>query len=163
MMLRPSCVRENSDRGNSAYGESLGYYDPNSASNGRFNLHGDCARIVLYTYVRWGVTDTMWGSKGVIENLDVLLKWMAEDPVDTWEMGRNDAVQSITGVRNVFVDYPELSWLLFDREIPSGYISPSDRMAAATQSEHGSNAGQRRSEQREPEGRVVIIARGHRS
>lgn len=125
MMLRPSCVRENSDRGNSAYGESLGYYDPNSASNGQFNLHGDCARIVLYTYVRWGVTDTMWGSKGVIENLDVLLRWMEEDPVDTWEMGRNDAVQSITGVRNVFVDYPELSWLLFDREIPTGYSSPS--------------------------------------
>jgi hypothetical protein len=80
---------------------------------------------MLYTYVRWGVTDTMWGSKGVIENLDVLLRWMEEDPVDTWEMGRNDAVQSITGVRNVFVDYPELSWLLFDREIPTGYSSPS--------------------------------------
>ena len=50
---------------------------------------------------------------------------MAEDPVDTWEMGRNNAVQSITGVRNVFVDYPELSLLFFDREIPTGYSSPS--------------------------------------
>ena len=42
-----------------------------------------------------------------MESLDVLLLWMEQDPVDTWELGRNDAVQAITGTRNVFVDYPE--------------------------------------------------------
>ncbi len=125
MMLRPTSVKENSARGNMAYGESSGYFDPNTVSDGGFNLHGDCARILLYTYVRWKTTSSVWGESGVIENLDILLKWMEEDPVDTWEMGRNDAVQSITGVRNVFVDYPELSWLLFDRQIPENYVSPS--------------------------------------
>ncbi len=125
MMLRPTWVNENSDRGNQAYGESSGYYDPDSESEGRYHLRGDCARVILYTYVRWGVTDTMWGQDGVIEDPDILLRWIEEDPVDTWEMGRNDAVQSITGVRNVFVDYPELSWLLFDRQVPENYISPS--------------------------------------
>lgn len=119
MMLRATITSENSSRGNSAYGESGGYFDPG------VSVRGDCARMVLYGYVRWGNTGKMWGSSGVIESLDILLKWMAEDPVDTWEMGRNDAVQSITGVRNVFVDYPEFAWLLFGQEVPADYTTPS--------------------------------------
>ena len=131
MMLRPTSVQENSDRGNKAYGEGSSCYDPNvEATPNGFNVRGDCARIILYVYVRWGETsdvlNNMWGSSGVMESLDTLLKWMKEDPVDTWEMGRNDAVQSITGVRNVFVDYPEFAWLLFKQTVPADYPTPSN-------------------------------------
>ncbi|MBQ8352454.1 MAG: endonuclease, partial [Clostridia bacterium] len=122
MMIRPTWVQENSSRGNTAYGESSGYFDPNCEGA---NVRGDCARIVLYVYTRWGNTSSMWGTGGVMESKDVLLKWMQEDPVDTWEMGRNDAVQSITGTRNVFVDYPEFAWLLFGESIPTGFNTPS--------------------------------------
>ncbi len=122
MMLRPTWVQENSSRGNTAYGQSSGYYDPNGEGA---NLRGDCARIVLYVYVRWGNTSNMWDRSGVMESLSVLLKWMQEDPVDTWEMGRNDAVESITGTRNVFVDYPEYAFLLFNQSIPSTMTTPS--------------------------------------
>ncbi len=122
MTLRPTSVKENSSRGNTAYGQSSNYYDPNQLGA---NVRGDCARIVLYNYTRWGNTSYMWGTSGVMESKAVLLQWMKEDPVDTWEMGRNDAVQSITGTRNVFVDYPELAWLLFSEEIPSGINTPS--------------------------------------
>ena len=125
MMLRPTATSENSSRGNTAYGKSGSYYDPNSESNGKYNLHGDVARIMLYVYVRWGNTSKMWGSAGVMESKEVLLEWMEEDPVDTWELGRNDAVQSITGTRNVFVDYPELAFDLFNAEIPNDYDTPS--------------------------------------
>ena len=119
MMLRPTSVKENSSRGNTAYGQSGSYYDPGES------VRGDCARIVLYVYVRWGNTSRMWGTSGVMENLNILLKWMEEDPVDTWEMGRNDSVQSITGTRNVFVDYPEYAWLLFGKAIPEDMSTPS--------------------------------------
>ena len=122
MMLRPTSVKENSSRGNTAYGQSGSYYDPGES------VRGDCARIVLYMYVRWQshqTTNYMWGTSGVMENLNVLLKWMEEDPVDTWEMGRNDSVQSITGTRNVFVDYPEYAWLLFGKAIPENMSTPS--------------------------------------
>ena len=125
MMLRPTTTTENSSRGNEAFGESGSYYDPNDESNGKYNLHGDVARIVLYVYVRWGNTSYMWGTSCVMESKDVLLKWMEEDPVDTWELGRNDAVQSITGTRNVFVDYPELAFDLFNADVPAGYDTPS--------------------------------------
>ena len=129
MMLRPASVSENSGRSNTAYGESSKYYDPDQLGQ---SVRGDAARIVLYVYVCWGgssshdgALDYMWGSSGVIESKDILLKWMEEDPVDTWELGRNDAVEAITGTRNVFVDYPELAFLLFDEEVPAGYDSPS--------------------------------------
>ena len=125
MMLRPTASSENSGRSNKAYGISSGFYNPNNASGGLYNLHGDVARIALYVYVRWGNTGRMWGSDGVIESKDLLLDWMEEDPVDTWELGRNDVVMKITGTRNVFVDYPELAFLLFNEEIPAGMITPS--------------------------------------
>ena len=125
MMLRPTIPTENGSRGNKAYGIGSGCFDPG------VDVHGDVARIFLYVYTRWGNTSgngqyTAWGSSGVIQSLDVLLDWMEEDPVDTWEMGRNDAVQSITGVRNVFVDYPEFAWLLCGQDVPSGITTPSD-------------------------------------
>lgn len=141
MMLRPESASNNSSRNNKAYGESEGYYSPNISSN--YDVRGDVARIMLYQYVRWGGETTtaedgtvsfsipelhsnLWGESGVIESLDVLLKWMEEDPVDTWEMARNDSVQSITGTRNVFVDFPELAFALFDREVTgTDYVTPS--------------------------------------
>ena len=130
MMLRPTASSENFSRGNKGYGEGSGYYHPNSESDGTHDVRGDVARIFLYVYVRWeningnGEHDT-WGSDGVIQSVEILLKWMEEDPVDTWELGRNDSVQSITGTRNVFVDYPEFAFLLFGEEIPSDMTTPS--------------------------------------
>ena len=130
MMLRPTLKTENGSRGNKAYGIGTGYHDPNSLNA---NVRGDCARIILYQYVRWGCTNTgskfnptnIFGTQGVIQSLDVMLQWMIDDPVDTWELGRNDAVQSITGTRNVFVDYPEFAFLLFGEEIPKNMQTPS--------------------------------------
>ncbi len=133
MMLRPTSTSENSSRGNKAYGQSSSYYDPNSESNGKYDLRGDVARIVLYVYVRWECTNTgsgynpngIFGTDGVFESKQVLLDWMEADPVDTWELGRNDSAESILGTRNVFVDYPELAFVLFDEEIPADYTTPS--------------------------------------
>ena len=123
MMLRPENPSVNSGRSNTAFGISSNYQDPNGS--GAYNVRGDVARILLYTYVRWGNTSRMWGSYGVIESKQVLLDWMEEDPVDTWEMGRNDSVESITGTRNVFVDYPELAYVMLGEKIPSDMVTPS--------------------------------------
>ena len=137
MMLRPTKKTENGSRGNKAYGEKSGYYDPNDEGQ---VLRGDCARIILYQYVRWKCTNTgskynpngIFGTNGVIESLTVLLRWMEEDPVDTWEMGRNDVCQDITGTRNVFVDYPEYAFLLFAEEIPDDMVTPSGMAKSGT-------------------------------
>ena len=96
-------------------------------------ISGDVARIVLYQYVRWNCTNTgssynsssIFGSNGVIESKAVLLDWIEADPVDTWELGRNDACESITGTRNVFVDYPELAFVVLGEEVPDTMQTPT--------------------------------------
>ena len=142
MILYAADPTENSTRNNHPYGEGSGYYDPLYGYNGddgtntkrSLNVRGDVARAILYIYVRYGTDATyndgalnyMWAEDGgVFQNLDTLLSWMESDPVDTWEMGRNDAVESITGTRNVFIDYPELAFLLFNESVPTGYTTPS--------------------------------------
>lgn len=106
------------------------------------DVKGDVARILLYVYCRWQqpnlYTDIAAenlpaedadsaGNSGVkvIESLDTLLSWCEEDPVDTWEMRRNDLTQAVQGNRNVFIDYPELAWRLFGKDTPRGMTTPS--------------------------------------
>ena len=99
---------------------------------------GDVARILLYVYTEYPentnlFTKTSGGGSGnnasdgnkVIESRDTLLKWCALDPVDTWEMSRNDACQTIQGNRNVYIDYPELAWMIFNLTPPSTMQTPS--------------------------------------
>ncbi len=139
--IRPDDVNTNSKRGNNKFGNvssgsqatgsslvngmsggvySGGYFEPHD------NVKGDVARICLYVYARWGGDYAQCASiTNVFQSKEVLLEWCALDPVDTWEMGRNEVVENIQGNRNVFIDYPELAWLLFDKEIPTDMITPS--------------------------------------
>lgn len=113
------------------------------------DVRGDVARILLYIYTRWnqpnlysdivdaeGNPDTSRLPKmdpddskdtgeRVFYNRQTLLDWMEQDPVSEWEMKRNDLTQDIQGNRNVFIDYPELAWLLFDQTVPSDMPTPS--------------------------------------
>lgn len=107
------------------------------------NIKGDVARILLYVWCRWeqpnlfedisnptvdtadgGKSNTNDGSR-VIESLETLLQWCYDDPVDTWEMSRNDQVENVQGNRNVFIDYPEFAWLVFGLDVPEGISTPS--------------------------------------
>ena len=131
MAFRSVRTGEAADRGAKPYGMGEGCFDPGA------DVRGDVARILLYCYTRWDSAEKMFGSDGVIESADVLLDWMAEDPVDLWEMGRNDAVEAITGVRNCYVDFPHLAWRLFGKDCPDiptprnrGYGWPPDTIYA---------------------------------
>ena len=152
--IRPSDAVVNSTRGNKKYGNTNGgtaKYGSNPATgylggyyNSTYfeptdNVKGDVARICLYVYVRWG---SDWGADSITEvfqSVDVLLEWCALDPVDTWEMGRNEVVQDIQGNRNVFIDYPEYAWLIFGKEVPDDMVTPSGE--AAEGSNNGGNTG----------------------
>lgn len=140
--LRPTDPKVNSTRNNLPYGEITGTYKTATTAAGvvggyytstRFepldNVKGDIARILLYCYVRWGENNLT----DVIQSVDVLLQWCKQDPVDTWEMSRNDVVQNIQGNRNVFIDYPEYAWLIFGKSVPS-MKTPSGKAAGSTSS-----------------------------
>ena len=152
--IRPDDNKTNGTRGNNKFGEvnggkvvegsstvkgltggyvGGGYMEPHD------NVKGDVARICLYVYARWGGSYSECSKiTNVFQSVDVLLEWCALDPVDTWEMGRNEVVQSIQGNRNVFIDYPELAWVLFGEEIPSDMVTPSGKAASGTGSGSGS-------------------------
>ncbi len=113
----------------------------------RDNIKGDIARILLYVYCRWeqpnlysdvasdllpdmDADDTTNYGTRAIEDLDTLLRWCESDPVDRWEMQRNDQTENVQGNRNVFIDYPELAWLMFGLTPPETMVTPSGEAAA---------------------------------
>lgn len=159
--VRPASTKVNSSRGNSAYGESSGYYDPNeisinnsaykSVNNGTYR--GDCARVILYDYVvygKWGsyyndlykstvdadlLTQIGTNSNSVFESLSILLKWHMQDPPSLTEMVRNDGGQDYQGNRNVFIDYPELAInMLKDQSGVTAYNVSYDMASSVTAS-----------------------------
>lgn len=143
--LRPADPIANSTRNNKPYGEVSGSYKTCKTKTGVLagyytsscyepldNAKGDVARILLYCYVRWGETNL-----NKVIGTTTLLNWCKLDPVDTWEMSRNDVVQGIQGNRNVFIDYPEYAWLLFSKSVPS-HTTPSGMAKGSASSGSGS-------------------------
>lgn len=122
-------------------------------------VKGDVARILLYVWCRWeqpnlfqDIADPAVDSNDnanknkndgwrVIESLDTLLQWCYDDPVDTWEMERNNATEKIQGNRNVFIDYPEYAWLLFGQEVPEDMVTPSGMAANMGDTSNNGNDG----------------------
>ncbi len=152
--IRPAEYNINSTRGNKLYGNVSGgsttnggtvsgqpggtyagnYFEPND------NVKGDVARIVLYVYVRWY---DQWGATSVtkvFQSVDVLLEWCEMDPVDTWEMGRNDVVEDVQGNRNVFIDYPEYAWLIFGKDVPTDMQTPSKKASGGVSGNPGGDS-----------------------
>lgn len=94
------------------------------------NVKGDVARIVMYVYTHYNTysngifggyakTNGNGGKFGTLNfthvmsasnesaAISLLLEWNKKDPVDNIERTRNEAVYSIQGNRNPFIDHPE--------------------------------------------------------
>ena len=131
------------DRGFGNYTCGEWYFEP------RDEVKGDVARMIFYMAVRYeGEEDNLYGdyvdleitndlynyenSETAIknskmpyyENLSVLLRWHIEDPVDEWELERNESIYQIQGNRNPFIDHPELVELIWGTpDNPIEYVS----------------------------------------
>ncbi len=104
--LKPANPSENSSRGNDYFDESglSSAYEPRDA------VKGDIARILFYMTVRYDNLTLVNSTSPAIYQmamLNTLLKWNAQDPVDSFELHRNDVVYSYQHNRNPFVDHPE--------------------------------------------------------
>ncbi len=106
--LRPSDNSINSRRSNYPFGDNRtnssqgyglysGYWYPGDDDR------GDIARAILYMNTRWGLSI----GSSVIGSLDTFLAWHEADPVDEFEMHRNDVIYSYQNNRNPYVDHPE--------------------------------------------------------
>lgn len=90
---------------------------------------GDVARIILYMFVMYEhliLTDDIgsllnesdyYSPAGTrMGELNLLLKWHKEDPVDAFEKQRNQVIYEIQGNRNPFIDKPEYVHLIWENK-----------------------------------------------
>lgn len=76
---------------------------------------GDAARAMMYESVAYTtVSGNSWAFPSFIsgfipygQDQDVLKEWNLMDAPDSWEISRNDYLDSLQGNRNPFVDHPE--------------------------------------------------------
>lgn len=148
--VRPTSTAVNSDRGNTPYGESSGYYDPNDVSINnpayktinRGSYRGDAARVILYDYLVYGqvgnyqndlynsnaqLLDKL-GPGGVFESVGIILKWHMQDPPSLTEMVRNDGAQEYQGNRNPFIDFPEIAVEILGSRLTTYAVTVSDAL-----------------------------------
>lgn len=97
---------ENSSRGNQFYGE----YNGPAGTLGKFK--GDVARGIFYLDVRYNGLEVVngypEGEVGKFGDLATLLDWHRNDPVDDFEMNRNNVVYAWQNNRNPFIDNPDM-------------------------------------------------------
>ena len=109
--LKPADPGENSSRSNKYFDNfmSTAAYEPPD------NVKGDVARILFYMDVMYSHLELVDSTPSTYEmaTLTVLLEWNIEDPVDAFEMNRNEIIYSYQGNRNPFIDHPEYADLIW--------------------------------------------------
>jgi uncharacterized repeat protein (TIGR02543 family) len=132
----------NSSRSNRYYEENNTSYTPYTIGSDAFYpgnaFKGDVARILMYMDIMYeghdngvnlqitnNLPDLVNNSAtnyteagaymGLLRNM---VRWSIEDPVDSFEIARNNFIYSIQGNRNPFIDLPNLSILIYGQPIP---------------------------------------------
>lgn len=128
-MIRPTDASVNTRRGHldfdesdDVFSEAPDTYADDDSFEPRDEVKGDVARMIFYMAVRYEgedgevdlevsnrtdtyfLTDDGYGEHG---KLDTLLQWHIDDPVDDFEIRRNDVIHDMQGNRNPFIDHPE--------------------------------------------------------
>ncbi|MEH7345424.1 endonuclease [Bacillus sp. JJ1532] len=133
--LRPTDVQINSSRGNLDFNNGG---TPVSGCDGCFRtsnsweppdrVKGDVARMLFYMAVRYEGTNGEIdlelndkvgnGSQPYHGKLSVLLKWHLQDPVDDFELNRNNIIyEKWQHNRNPFIDHPEWAEMIWGEAI----------------------------------------------
>jgi endonuclease I len=131
----------NSSRSNRYFDEEENTYTPYTIGSEAFYpgraFVGDIARIFMYMDLMYegddnGCNLTLTNDINLLYDtdgsnytkdgaymgiLDNLVRWAKEDPVDTFEIKRNESIFSIQGNRNPFIDLPELAELIYGAPI----------------------------------------------
>lgn len=114
--LRAADTNVNSSRGNNKFINQV--YNPSGFGNysGQWypgdNHRGDVARILFYMDVRWGNMTNL----SLIGDLDTLIAWHEADPVDDFEIHRNNVIYGYQNNRNPFIDHEELAYKIWAPE-----------------------------------------------
>lgn len=106
-----SAVNYNGSATGNRYNSSAGVFEPRDA------IKGDVARIILYMDLRYEgagtepdlvVREALNTGGTTFAVMSELIAWHWADPVDSFEMNRNNVIHQMQGNRNPFIDHPEL-------------------------------------------------------
>jgi len=99
---------------------------------------GDFARTYFYMAVRYYGEDSLWPGSDMVTGsqlktwaLKMLMEWDLNDPVSLKEKDRNDAVYSIQGNRNPFIDNPGYVNLIWGNQSGLNDISSNSKILRA--------------------------------
>lgn len=123
--LRAACSAANSKHSNKFYDkvDSTNTVYPNFTSlkgyhDYKGDFRGDVARIIFYMFIRYDgleLNDDLDSTNAVsMGKLSTLIEWNEIDPVDTFEIQRNNRIYAYQGNRNPFIDYPNLCSSIFE-------------------------------------------------
>lgn len=129
--LKPCDMTVNASKGNKSYDE--GGLQHNEAEECNYttytwepadNVKGDIARILFYMDLRYEggegepdltiVEEVNTYPNPEIGNISTLLLWHLEDPVDEFELNRNEYIYGVQNNRNPFIDHPEFVALVWE-------------------------------------------------
>jgi len=106
--LRAADTTVNSTRGNNIFINQIymasGFGNYSSQWYPGDHHRGDVARILFYMDIRWGNLTNL----SLIGDLATLIAWHEADPVDAFEINRNNLIYGYQNNRNPFIDHPEL-------------------------------------------------------
>ena len=129
--LKPADPSVNSSKGNknfnnggTQHNEAIQCFYTQNTWEPADDVKGDIARILFYMDIRYegdgdepdlAVIEILNTIAGVpsIGILSTLLDWHVQDPVDDFEMIRNEVIYDIQGNRNPFIDHPEYVSILW--------------------------------------------------
>jgi len=112
--LRPADTQKNGERGSRKFAAGNG--NAGVTAQGNYypgdEFKGDVARMMMFVYLRYGsrclpsAVGVGNGVSGDAAMIDLFLQWNVEDPVNAYELNRNDVIAGIQGNRNPFIDNP---------------------------------------------------------
>ena len=135
--LKPADMSINSDRSNKCFDnggfqhtEATECYYSEFSWEAPDNVKGDIARILFYMDIRYEgddnepnlslTEDLNTFPNPQIGKLSTLLEWHIEDPVDAFEINRNNIIFDWQNNRNPFIDHPEYVNMIWGNDsIPS--------------------------------------------
>lgn len=124
--LRASCQNSNGQHGNKFYDQinnDITFFpniegEKNDSHNFSGDHRGDVARILFYMATRYNelhLDDLLNTNDNYsMGKLSTLLEWNELDPVDEFEIQRNNRIYEYQGNRNPFIDYPELATQIWE-------------------------------------------------
>lgn len=101
---------------NSTWTDNLSKYGRDANNNYVFepkeSIKGNVARAMFYQIITYNGLSDSWAfndllSRGNQQDVNVLLQWHNQDPVDNFEIARNEYIYTIQENRNPFIDHPE--------------------------------------------------------